>query len=92
MQEDLVGTVRVTPAKNVYLAGEHVATSSRKHQKGSRYRTWVGLLVRLMEFGGKDARALNVGRTAPMTRGFETGKNKVLDRVIAVIRDRLDLE
>lgn len=91
MEGDLSGRVRVGPKGS--LVELHVARGHGRQPKGHIYRRSLKYLVKLMEFGGNsdDARALNVGRTAPMTRGFEVYKGAVLERVIAVIKDLLQL-
>jgi hypothetical protein len=87
--EELSGRVRVAPKGS--LPDLHVARGGGMQPKGHIYRRSLAYIVKMMEFGGRDARAANVGRTAPITRAFETYKGAVLERVIAIIRERLNL-
>ncbi len=87
--EELSGTARVGPKGS--LPDLHVARGGGMQPKGRIYRRSLNYIVRLLEFGGRDP-AGNLGpRTMPVTRGFETYKSAALERVIAVIKDRLKL-
>jgi len=89
MDDDLAGTVRVGPKGA--LPDLHVARGGGMQPKGKLYRRSLNYIVRLLEFGGRDP-AGNLGpRTMPMTTGYETYKGAVLEKVVAVIKERLGL-
>ncbi len=87
MDEDRAGRVFVGPKGS--LPDLHRARGGGMQPKGSIYRRSLNYLVKLMEFGGREARAANVGHTMPMTRGFAIYRAAVLQRVVDVIRERL---
>jgi hypothetical protein len=88
MGDELSGVVRVSPKGA--LPDLHVARGGGMQSKGHIYRRSLAYIVKMLEFGGRDP-AGNLGRSAPMTRGFETYKSAALERLIAVIKDRLKL-
>ncbi len=89
MGDELSGTVRVGPKGS--LVDIHVARGGGMQPKGRIYRRSLKYIVKMMEFGGHDARALNVGQTMPMSRGFSLYKDAILERIISVIKERLHL-
>jgi hypothetical protein len=91
MSDDLAGVVRVGPKGS--LPDIHVSRGRGRQPLGKIYRRSLSYLIRLCEFGpqgGKEHGAL--GRKFPMTGGFMAYRGAVLERVISVIKTRLNLE
>ena len=93
-KDDLSGNVRVQ-AKGT-LSDEHLTTWSYWSQhikglKGKPYHRTLNYLVRMMEglsSGGGSVRGLS--RLPVMTAGFESNKDKIIDRVRAAIEERVE--
>lgn len=86
--DDLAGVVRVGPKG--HLSKTHTAKGGGMQPKGNVYKRSLAYIVKLLELGGRDP-AYNLGRSFPMTGGFESHKDELLDRIISVIRERLKL-
>jgi hypothetical protein len=91
MESDLSGVVRVGPKGS--LADLHVSKGKGRQPLNKIYRRSLRYLIALCEFGssgGKERGAL--GRKFPMTGGFETYRDALVERVAEVIKQHLGLE
>jgi len=96
MGDELSGTTRVAPKGKLvrlHKALHHKVWHKGMQPFGAFYFRSLNYLLRLAEFGAQGGKERGlIPRSAPMTRGFEGGKGRVLDKVVAVIRERLHLE
>src|SRR5208337_4297494 len=87
----LAGVVHVHPKGS--LPEEHTGMGSPDffyQPKGKKYKRTLAYLVKLMELGGSGG-WYKGPRFPIMTATFSSSKEKYIDRVIAVIRERLKL-
>lgn len=78
MLSNLAGRVRVSPKGS--LPEPHKGTGRGMQPKGRIYERSLAYIVKLAEFGGRSP-AQNVGRSAPMTSGWESHQSEILDAV-----------
>jgi len=88
LKDALAGIVRVRPKGE--LSHTHTSKGHGMQPKGHRYHRSLAYLVKLAEFGGNDP-AYNVGKSHPMTSGFESHQDGLLNAIIATIKERLKL-
>ena len=91
MQSDTSGTVSIKPKGS--LPPLHVSRGKGIQPLGRIYRRSLRYLIALCEFGasgGKERGAL--GRKTPMSGGFESYKDAILERVIDVLKEELGVE
>ena len=89
--DELAGVVHVKPKGA--LSEEHTGTGNPKfvyQPKGKKYKRSLAYLVKLMELGGSGGRYTG-SRFPIMTSTFSSNKETYIERVIAVIRERLKL-
>ncbi len=91
MESDLSGTVRVGPKGS--LVDLHVSRGHGRQPLNKIYRRSLRYLIKLAEFGSSGGKERgDIRRSTPMTSGFESYKNAVLEKVIEVIQKRLGLD
>lgn len=91
MESDIAGVVRVGPKGK--LIDLHVSRGKGRQPLGKIYRRTLAYLLKLAEFGSSGGKERGgIRHSMPMTKGFEMYKGAVLERVIAVIREKLPLE
>jgi hypothetical protein len=86
--DELAGVVRVGPRGS--LPEQHKGTGRGMQGRGRLYQRSLAYLVKLMEFGGGKP-SENIGRSHPMTSGFESHKDNMLAAIIERIKERLKL-
>lgn len=85
---DLAGTARIKPHGS--LDDLHHSKGIGRQPKGSWYHRSIVYLLKLQEFGPSGGK-YHGSRLPVMSAGFESSKQKALDKIIATIKERLHL-